>query len=633
MKWRTVALVAPHVSGDRALADVRGVAAFHRIQNSPGYDAAAEWLVARLREAGFTPEVERVRGDGVTALAGMVMPLGWSCTAARAALDGEPCADFEREPLSLVQRSIATAGRWPVVTLPGGGDGSRPEHYDGVDVRGRVLLTDGAVARVHALAVRERGAAGLLSFGRRLVPPARTREHDRDSLAYTSFWWGDETPDGWGFVLSPNAGEALWARLEAGARVTLEASIDASFAERDIPLVSVTLPGPRPGEVLVTAHLCHPFPGANDNGSGVAAALESARVLGALARAGSLPGERRTIRWLWMPEFTGTYAWLARRVRTAGETLAALNLDMVGEDQAQCASAQQLELPPHFAASFAEDLLAGIRAEAWTHDVPLVSEEVRYGGGSDHAVWLDPAVGVPCPMLIQWPDRYYHSNGDTPDRCDPRSLAHAATCGAAYALAIAAPEPRTIEALAAAIEQRTRRRLRLALDAAEPARAVRAALRAGQQALASLERLVRDLPPEHACVGAWRTALAAAADAMEGHFESEIAPGVPRDATGAAAPPGRVPVRVQRTPLCPMRAHQYGWSALSRGTRERFLAFEAAIPGGTIALEVAWCAADGARGTREIAELVRDEGHAVSDEQIEEFFALAIEMGAARWRE
>ena len=39
-----------------------------------------------------------------------------------------------------------------------------------------------------------------------------------------------------------------------------------------------TLPGTLPGEVLVTGHLCHPQPGANDNASGAAAVLETARV-------------------------------------------------------------------------------------------------------------------------------------------------------------------------------------------------------------------------------------------------------------------------------------------------------------------------------------------------------------------
>ncbi|MFN8588582.1 MAG: DUF4910 domain-containing protein [Candidatus Eisenbacteria bacterium] len=391
------------------------------------------------------------------------------------------------------------------------------------------------------------------------------------------------------------------------------------------------LPGPLPGEVLVTAHLCHPRPGANDNGSGVAAALESARVLAELARSGALPQERRSIRWLWMPEFTGTYAWLARRPEAADVTIAALNLDMVGEDQTQCASVQQLERPPHFAASFAEELVAAVRAQAWTHPEPFAHEEVRYGGGSDHAVWLDPGVGVPCPMLIQWPDRYYHSNLDGPERCDVRSLAHAAGCGAAYALSVAAPDAALVRDLLAAIVARARRQLRLALDAAQPARAARAARFAAEQGLASVARLVRGLDPTHPALAAWRPLLTEAADALQGHWDAEIAPVLPGEPPIGA--PGPVPVRLQSTPLAPMRTHQAGWSALSPEARGGWAALEGSIAGGMVALEVAWCAADGRRGAREIAALVRDEGHDVSDSDIAAFFTLAVELGAASWRE
>ena len=88
MTDRRLALVAPLVSGERALEDVRAIAQHHRIQASPGYSNAAAWLAGALRDAGLEPEIERVPGDGRTALAGCVMPLGWSCARAHATLHG-----------------------------------------------------------------------------------------------------------------------------------------------------------------------------------------------------------------------------------------------------------------------------------------------------------------------------------------------------------------------------------------------------------------------------------------------------------------------------------------------------------------------------------------------------------------
>src|SRR6185369_16691866 len=63
--------------------------------------------------------------------------------------------------------------------------------------------------------------------------------------------------------------------------------------------------------------------------------------------------------------------------------------------------------------------------------------EVPYSGGSDHAVFVDPSIGVPCPLLIHWPDRYYHSSYDTADRVDPRALALSVRCAATYAWTLA----------------------------------------------------------------------------------------------------------------------------------------------------------------------------------------------------
>ncbi|HKQ56514.1 MAG TPA: hypothetical protein VJY35_01485, partial [Candidatus Eisenbacteria bacterium] len=153
--------VRREASGERALESVRALARFHRVQASPGYDHAAEWLAAQLETFGLAPEIEQVTGDGHTRHLGHLMPEGWACDAAVATLvegsSRERLCDYAAEKLSLVLRSTPARGRYPVVALA---DGTRDADYQGVEVRGRVVLTRGAVQRVHALAVVERGAAG-----------------------------------------------------------------------------------------------------------------------------------------------------------------------------------------------------------------------------------------------------------------------------------------------------------------------------------------------------------------------------------------------------------------------------------------------------------------------------------------
>lgn len=631
----------PLVDGARAHADVRAVSRHHRIQSTPGYDAAAAWLADALREAGLAPVVEHAVADGRTRHLGCPLQEGWACARAVATLHGargaEPLADFASAPLSLVQRSAPARGRWPLVA-PGRG-GTAPEAA-GHGLRGRVVLTDAPVQRVHADAVVRQGAAGLLSDGRRLLPPVRTREHDRDSLAYTSFWWLGDEPRGWGFVVSPARGAALRERIAGGERLELEVEIESRRFATHAPLVSATLPGTLPGEVLLTAHLCHPLPGANDNGSGVAAVLEAARALAALEREGGLPAVRRTIRFLWMPELTGTYAWLARDPARAARTVAALNLDMVGESQSDCGSTQLIERAPHFAGSFAEELLVRIRhaSQDWVagfsgdgHYSLVRAAEVPYSGGSDHTVWLDPAIGVPCPLLIQWPDRYYHSDLDTPERCDPASLAHAARIAATYAASVACAGPAEARALLAVVGRGARRRLLAALDAPDPPAAARAERLRGQLALASVSRLAG--APGDAIASALEAALPLAAEELDGFFESEIAPGVARAAPRPPWRDRRVPLRLQASPLVPMRALQPGADMVDPEVREAFLALDERFASGSAGVDLAWFACDGRRTVGEIAALLGDEGCAAGEEDVGRLFEITAALDASAWRE
>lgn len=614
--------VRGEVSGERALESVRRIAGFHRVQSSPGYDAAAGWLCGELERAGLAPVVDQVAGDGRTRALGCLVPQAWECTHAEAWLvDGaggrERLCDYGEQKLSLVLRSAPAAGRFPLVSdgvLSGGGE-----------VRGAVVLTEGAVQAMHERAVLGRGAAGLLSYGRRLVPPVRTADSDLDSVAYTSFWWSEHAERGWGFVLSPRRGRSLRERLRAGEPLALEVRIESRCFDAPVPLVSAHLPGAGGPDVLVVSHLCHPQPSANDNASGAAANLEAARALASLRRSGVLGAGRLGIRFLWVPEITGTHAWLAHDPARARGLAAALNLDMVGERQDDCGSVFLLEHPPCFAASFAEELVQAIRERAvdWIssysgpgHYGHTRMAEVPYGAGSDHGVLCDPAVGVPCPMLIQWPDRYYHSSLDTPDRTDPASLALAARTAAAFAAIAADGSDATREGITGLVARGARRRLLRALDGDDAARLGARERVRGDRAIASLAR-----------IGVRADAIGRAAAAWAAFAHAEAGPAAP----GIRADAERVPRRNLAAPLHSQRFLLAGWDTLPAAGREAWIADEADTPDGALLADIAWSACDGRRTLAEIVELVRLESGRQAPEFIERFFGRVEGLGLLAW--
>jgi hypothetical protein len=253
-----------------------------------------------------------------------------------------------------------------------------------------------------------------------------------------------------GFVISVREGEKLRAlvkeQTKKGKKVKVRAEVKTRLYAGEFDVVDALIPGKNKEEILLVAHLCHAQPCANDNASGSACLLEIARVLQRLIAEKKLAPPLRSIRCLWVPEFSGTYAYLATYPEVMKRTIAGLNLDMVGQNQELCGSSMLIESPPLATPSYTAELLRRIRdeiiPEAPSHSgqggFPLFRyADTPYSGGSDHAILSDPTIGIPSPMIIQWPDRFYHTSQDTLDKVDPQSLRRAGVMAAAYAYFLA----------------------------------------------------------------------------------------------------------------------------------------------------------------------------------------------------
>ena len=174
-----------------------------------------------------------------------------------------------------------------MVALPGKG-GKDPADYAGLDVAGKVVLTNAAAVpggRAGDPRASARRASSSTAWPRAGAPSWTCP----DARQYTSFWFaGEVQPYGWGFVLSPRQGRALRASLAAANRCACRpasAAVSIPARSRWWRRSSPATPG-EANEILMVSHLCHPRPGANDNASGAAALLETAATLGAADRPG-----------------------------------------------------------------------------------------------------------------------------------------------------------------------------------------------------------------------------------------------------------------------------------------------------------------------------------------------------------
>ena len=461
-----IAVVKGELSGSKAKSFVVGLTSFHRIQGSPMMMEAAEHVADSLRSMGVDEvEIEQFPADGQTRFWTYTAVMGgWSVRSAELRLvepEQKLLASFSDIPQSLHTYSKGTPDEGVTAELIDVGKGTSDGDYDGKDVRDKIVLATGSAKPVHEEAVIKRGAVGVVTHSLAYeFPGVRESADIPDAHSYQGIW-----PDAraamkstFGFSLSKRQGDELRALLKSGKIVRLHAEVDADLLPGKYSVVNASITGSeRPGEeVFLVAHLCHPMPGANDNASGSGLLMEVARTILALIKEGKIDRPRRTIRFLWVPETTGTAAFLSRHPELYNRLVAGINLDMVGEDQDVCGSTLCLTCTPDSVPSFINDLvytMMGLANAACDKQVRLgmVSKyrfaRTPFSDGSDHAEFNESTVGVPCVALTQWPDKFYHTSMDTLDKVSEDSLTRVGLAVASSVLLMADADTATIHSL------------------------------------------------------------------------------------------------------------------------------------------------------------------------------------------
>jgi hypothetical protein len=449
-------LVKEELSGSIAKSHVARIASYHRIQASTMFHEAAEYVMNELVKIGLKDVViEQFLSDGAKKYWTYTLPVGWTVKSAelrQVEPEDKLITSYEDLPQSLHTFSNATPAIGVTAELIDVGEGIKPADYEGKDVKGKLVLATGRARLVHEEAVFKRGAAGVLTDSITYeMPNVRESLDIPDAHAYQAIWPTADELDKvtFGFSLSKRQGEHLRALLKKGKKVKLNARVDAKLFPSKLDVVTATIPGStKPTEeVFLIAHLCHPKPSANDNASGSGLLMEIARTIRALIDSHKIKPPARTIRFIWVPETYGSIAFLHSHEDLPARLVAGINLDMVGQNQELCRSTLNLDCTPDSLPSFLNDMVYGLMERSVKEfDMPssfgTSSSTFRYdraafSGGSDHAEFTDSTIGVPCVMLLQWPDLFYHTSMDTIDKVSEDSLRRVGWITAVAALTLA----------------------------------------------------------------------------------------------------------------------------------------------------------------------------------------------------
>jgi aminopeptidase YwaD len=302
--------------------------------------------------------------------------------------------------------------------------------YRGKNVRGKIVMGSGSVGGLYRSAVSKRKAAGVLGTGSSGI------DRGYPGALPTQIGWQSVRPQkdekGFGFVLSKRQHDEIRSYLDQNKKVVMRAFVRTRMLPYKMNVVSAAIPGTDPdaGELLMVAHLFERIatPGANDNCSGVATILETGRTLAKLIYEGILEPPRRTIRFLWVPEISGTREFLYKYPELQDKLMAVLNFDMTGADLKTTDAYLRVKSTPNSCPSYMNDLIANLLLcvdqtffrTQWGTNSQFNYRLCPFISGSDHTVFL--AAGTPAMQFNYYSDNFYHSSEDRSKHVDPTEM-------------------------------------------------------------------------------------------------------------------------------------------------------------------------------------------------------------------
>ncbi|MFW9904838.1 MAG: DUF4910 domain-containing protein [Candidatus Thorarchaeota archaeon] len=424
---RLVECMMNGISSSSIMKMVSSLSQFHRIQGSKGYLEAANYIKSILNENGLKTKLYEFAADGKWEHWGWKAPISWDIN------DGEcwltkpikkRLCSFKDIPMSVITHSRSCDFEAPLIDV---GKGETAEDYE--NAKGKIALITGSPRSIFHFAAQH-DVKGLIIHPN----PERTANLGANTVQYDGFWPSAENLSkvSSGFSITHRQAIELQKYLEANIEVTIHFKINAEFShEGKLHVLETEVIGSKypEEEIVLIAHLCHPASSANDNASGSATLAEIVLSLNRLIQQGFLPLPERTLRFLWVPEFSGTIPWMKiyEDQRDQRKILSVFNLDMVGESSQKIGSPLTINCPSCATPSYLKALLNNI-SKCVSESKPIYEETGRlyqfnyrlkpFAGGSDHLIFNDQYFSIPSVMFGH-EDPFHHSSADSVDKVDP----------------------------------------------------------------------------------------------------------------------------------------------------------------------------------------------------------------------
>ncbi|MDB4905998.1 MAG: hypothetical protein JWO05_782 [Gemmatimonadetes bacterium] len=432
------------VSGERAMHHLMELVPYQRVRAPEEYNGPyreSRVIADFARQYGFSNVTIETYGDPKATTPQPTQGELWMTTPRSVKL-------FDIQDLALALASTNANGdiSGELVDVGAG----RASDLEGKDLKGKFALTSGSTGQVYNRAVAA-GALGVLGISS--IGYQRAVDFPNQVLWSTV----NAQPGTVAWSVTPEVQHNLQALVLRGEKITIRSITKSVLVPNKQEYVHAEIPGDgsTTQQVGISGHLYEGFikQGANDDNSGCALILEIGRAYLKLIAEGKLPRPKRTINFQFVPEIAGTNAYLAAHPDKEKAIIGTLNFDMEGLRVSQSRSFWVLQRTPDTFPSYLNDIaqstmeyvadvsrervrfrrsLSGyaptqpVESPRGSKDAFYIKVDKHYGS-SDHVTYMQH--GIPAVMFITWPDMWYHSSEDTPDKQDPTQYKRAAAVG------------------------------------------------------------------------------------------------------------------------------------------------------------------------------------------------------------
>ncbi len=458
-------LVDQHFDAERARNIAVSLTDHYRSPGASGYLKAAELIQEAFERSGFD-SLEVVDYPVENA---------WDPIGATLVVE-KPTAvtlvDYHSAPSCIAWWSDATGPEGECLEIVDVGTGETPEDFAGRDIRGKAVFIHGTTRRPGwweaARLSAERGARGLVTdYMLYQTPGIRTPELVPEASQLLRL------PEGvrnkvWAFSIPHCTSIKLQQMLQQGA-VFVRAHVRVTTSDSVVRNLIAAIEGTEFPEdsILFCAHGSGIKPGANC-AEGPGLLVELARTVKVLIDSGLVQRPKRTLKFFVGCEGAGVSGYFRDNPEEVNNIITAITYCSPGHKQEETLSNLLLYRSPDSVPGFINDYLAELIDAS-----PKEAEWVERDGGEDlplirftdhyYTPWSDntrfAAEGIQAPLIMSWPDRYFHSQLLTPDVIDPRVLRRAALVSGVAGLELAMADSELARAIARGVAARSALRL------------------------------------------------------------------------------------------------------------------------------------------------------------------------------